>query len=264
MKIRDVLLAAVAGLALCSGSAKATTVTASLTSVDPWACVNLTVNGNAATPTYEGGGVGQLQWTGATWAPGSGPSSFWTYCIQAGPDGDIGLGSQDFIVVSAIQSIADVSNSASPGDVAAKISQMFGAAKATLAPAAAGDLSQLSDANKSGLQLAIWEVIYDGVPAGTVDTTAFSTGNFREYGWWNLPAGTTGVDIENAAVALINNTSADPVALEGLYDPTAPHQNQAILSGSFAPPPVPLPASAATGMALLALNAVWYWKRRRA
>ncbi len=257
---------------LMAWSAKAETVSANLTGVSPWPGVYLSTQGGAAN-SWEYGGVGQLQWGSAEWRDGNTvgagnvetgrTSSFWTYCVQAGPANTIGLGGpQVFLVHNNLETTADViigGDTASASAKAAKISQMFGWAKAY--NAVASDFSTLRDDYKVGLQLAIWEVVYDGVEStGRTYDNTFGTGagQFQAYGL----SGYT--DAWAAALDLLNNSDAlHTVALQGLEDINGgTHQNQSIVAGAFGEGTVPLPGTAGAVLGLLTMTGLF--RRNRA
>ncbi len=257
-------------VALLAWSAKAETVAARLWSVSPWPGVWLTTNGLATSPTWEYGGVGQLQWDQAVWRTGDTvgtgsiethrASSFWTYCVQAGPANSIPTGTQVFKIIDSLQNTPDVLLGAG-ADAAAKadkISELFAAAKPHVADPANPDFATLPDDYKVALQLAIWEVVYDYSALNTYASNAYTTGNFQAN---SLSA--YGATAWTEALALLNSNILGRQALSGLQDiDGGTHQNQSIVVGAFGQgDPVPLPGTAGAVLGLLSMTGLLRRKR---
>jgi hypothetical protein len=254
LKIKGILgLGLGIALTAVAATSKAETVTAKLNGL---AGVNGTITANTNT---EAAGVGGLLWTDAVWAPTAETSAtpnFWSFCIQATTGHNISFGTTYTMTMGTLETTPDLGLNTGTGTAAAKalaIEKMF----QWLHDSGPGILTNantlgLSADQAAGLQLAVWEIVYDGV-TGSAGT--FTDGNFKIVNDVNTAAA---IGYANTYLGHTNNTTF--MVLSGL----AGTQDQAIGLPPLAPV-VPLPAPAVAIIGLLCLNGagLWYGKRRR-
>jgi len=257
------LKAAILGVSLMSaGAATAETVTATLSSVKGESgTINVITN---AGTNNEGAGIGALIWTNATWAPDAGPSTFWTFCIQATAGHNVGFVPYTF-TLQTLQNTDDLGvntsgahNTGTAADKADAIARMFQYVNdnndESVAALANASSMPLSATEAAALQLAVWEIVYDGKTGSASGTAAFTGGNFSV-------TGVSSLALTKAALYLANDNYTPALIATGFVG----LQDQVGGDPALVPGIAPLPAPALATMALLGLNGagVWYGKRRR-
>lgn len=272
MRVRAAFMAAMVGLTFCSASAKADTfsgvadLVGTLTNVQPGG-TDTYVTG----PSHSNSQVwaGQINWNYASspsgWMPnfqGGAADSFGTYCTQLNTN--VYFNEKVNFKAIDLETLADLTTTGTPADAHQRklaIEALFGTYQGGIG----------TDGLKAqAFQSVIWEIIDDlpghwdlnanpdaYVERFTLNGNAAVLAQAQIY----LAGITTNgsVDTGKAGVNLLNVTG---LAAYDYYT-GQPVQNQSIMAAAPAPADVPLPASAAGGLALLALNGLWYWKRRR-
>ena len=269
MRVRDVLLAAVAGLALSSGVAKADTYTGAgdlvgtLNVVSPGG-----VDAYVTGPGHSNAQVwaGQIDWNYASspsgWMPqytGKSTDTFGTYCTQLNVE--VNFTEKVKFVAYNLELLPDLVDNAAGHETyahsrALAIEALFGMA-----------LDRNSSSTKAeAFQTAIWEIIYDAPGSWNIGTGTFRVTNSGSSAAVYSQA-VTYLGLITTGGALNDVKDLDLATVTGLkaydYNNNQAVQNQSILAAAPSLSFVPLPASATAGFALLVLNGLWYWKRRR-
>jgi hypothetical protein len=243
-------------IALAIGSmvpsmAKAETITATLTGLDPWAFGTLHLDGVGD----DAGGIGNILWQGSSNNDSPFNGAFNTYCIDLIEN--IYFGGNYTFVVAPLQDAPK--ESAYPGDTggpmgagkANELAELFGQHYADTLPVGNG-------VEREAMQLAIWNIIYD-------TDTSVSTGAGAFY---------ADGDVDPTAICIANCWLADAanpldqelyhaddlealIGCGGAQDQIVVNPTVTITTG------VPQPAPALGGGLLIAGLALTQWRRHR-
>jgi len=217
--------------------------------------LSFTFSGN--TDSYNPGWAGQINWNSASIQPGGlnsvlsgilGPGgTFSTFCIEGTQN--VSFGTNE----TWTNGVVDLSTAPTPGP--------------TLGTTKAGYITELYDRSfdsigsdpelATAFQLAIWEIVYDGIPTLGGETSAvFNGGNFT--------ASNDGTAISDA-VGMLNGITGsgytNSYSVYALSDGGIQDQVFAVKNGGT--PPVPLPESLPAGLALMGGLGLARFVRRR-
>jgi hypothetical protein len=245
-----------AGIALPS-LAKADSISATLTGLDPFVFGTLNLQG---APAVEGG-IGNIIWAGNSNNEAPFAGTFNTYCIDLIQDVDFG-GTYTFDLeppASAPKAGAYVGGTPSSGMGTAKandLAALFGVDYGQTVGSSAS-----AETAKEAFQLAIWNIIYD-------TDASVSTGSGTFY---------AGSDVDSGAISVANGFLADALNPDNQqYDATDlvalvgenGAQDQIALDPlipiSADPPSTPLPSSGLAGLVLFLGFGLAKWYRRPA
>ncbi|MGA2229461.1 MAG: hypothetical protein ABSH22_00915 [Tepidisphaeraceae bacterium] len=255
--IRSTLCFAAMAAGLAAPSlVKADTITATLTSLDPYVFGTLDLQGS---PSVDGG-IGNIIWQGASTNEAPFAAGFNTYCIDLIQDVDFG-GTYTFNIeplASAPKAGAYIGGTPSNGMGTAKaddLEALFGVDYSKTQGS-----SPSAETAKEAFQLAIWNIIYDS-------DSSVSTGSGTFYAGSDVASGAISVANGFLADALNpNNQQYDATDLIALVGENGAQDQIALdpLIPISAQPPsgAPLPSSGLAGLVLIAGFGFFKWHRR--